>query len=250
MEAIDILAFGAHPDDVELTCAGLLIKMGRMGYRTGVVDLTRGEMGTRGTPETRRAEADAAAQVMGLAVRENLGLPDGHIQADTDQKQKVVGAIRKYRPSLLALPYREDPHPDHQNASRLIFESSYLSGLEKYRPEHGAAHRPAKLIYYPGRPGFSETRPSFIVDVSDVFEQRLKAIECYRSQLYDEGSRERPTEISSRDYLDRIIATARYYGVLAGVKYGEPYFCREIIRVNDPMAQFIRGVSGDMRNAE
>ena len=238
MEAIDILAFGAHPDDVELTCAGLLIKMRRTGYRTGVVDLTRGELGTRGSVETRLAEAQQAADVMGLNFRTNLGLPDGHIRAEPDQKQKVVRVIRKCRPALVVLPHWEELHPDHRNASRLISEACCLAGLMKFTPEHGPAHRPGKLIYYPGRPGY-EARPSFIVDVSEVFEQRLKAIRCYKSQLHDEHSRESPTEISSRNYLDRIIARAGYYGGQIGAEYGEPYFCREVLRIDNPIAQFV-----------
>lgn len=244
MSEVDILAFGAHPDDVELTCAGLLIKMGRLGWRTGVVDLTRGELGTRGTPEIRDAEAREAAAVMGLAARENLGLPDGHISAHADQKEKVVAVIRKYRPSVMILPYWHELHPDHENASKLIFESSFLSGVEKYHPEHKGAHRPKKLIYYLGRPGF-DARPSFIVDVSDTFPERIRAVKRYKSQLYNEVSRERQTDISSKDMLEKLAAMARYWGMQIGVEYGEPYFCREIIAIDDPIAHFIgRGGAG------
>jgi len=239
MSEVDILAFGAHPDDVELTCAGLLIKMQRMGYRTAVVDLTRGELATRGTPEIREAEAREAAQIMGLSARENLVLPDGHIGPDPDQKKKVVAVIRKYRPSLMVLPYWEELHPDHENASKLIFESSFLAGLEKYCPEHKAIHRPKKLIHYLGRPGY-DVRPTFIVDISETFEERIRAIKCYKSQLYDEKSTARPTEIASKDLIDRLTGMARYYGAQIGAEYGEPYFCREIIAIDDPIAHFIK----------
>lgn len=239
MAKLDIFAFGAHPDDVELTCSGLLIKMARKGYATGVVDLTQGELGTRGTPELRKAEAREAAKIMGLAVRENLGLPDGGITASPEAKCKVVEIIRCYQPEMMVLPYWEELHPDHQNASRLIFESSFLAGVEKFHPECEGAWRPKKIIYYLGRPGF-EVRPSFIVDVSDVFEERLRAIRCYKSQLFNEKSEERSTDISAKDFLEHLADGARYYGVQIGVEYGEPYFCREIIAIGDPVAHFIR----------
>ena len=239
MGEIDILAFGAHPDDVELTCAGLLIKMRRMGYRTGVVDLTRGELGTRGTPDTREAEAREASRIMGLNARENLGLPDGNVGPLLEYREKVVAVIRKYKPSMLVLPYWEEFHPDHQNASRLISESSYLAGLEKYWPEHKTVHRPRKLIYYLGRPGF-DVRPTFIVDVSETFEECLKAIRCYKSQLFNEQSAERPTALSEKGLLERLSGIARYYGAQINVEFGEPYFCREIIAIDDPMEHFIK----------
>ena len=236
MERLDVLAFAAHPDDVELLCAGTLIKLARMGYKTGVVSLTAAELGTRGTPEIRRQENEKAAEIMGLTVSAILDIPDGEVRVTTENKRKVIEQIRAYRPTIVLAPYWETRHPDHGNASHLVREAVFFSGLEKIDTGQ-EKFRPSRIIYYMELYDFS---PSFIVDISETFEDKMKAVKAYRSQFHH-GSEEdgvNSTFISTPEFLQSIVARAQYWGHKIGVRYGEPFLVREPIAIEDPVAHF------------
>lgn len=228
---LDVLAFGAHRDDIELTCAGTVLKLLNQGYKVGIIDLTAGEMGTRGTAEERQKEAEESTKVLGVFCRENLGIPDANIQINDENKRKVISAIRKYKPKVIFLPYWEDRHPDHVHASQLVSESAFLAGLSKLYPEI-PRHRIKKLIYYMCHYQFE---PSFVVDVTQYHEKKMKAIKCFRSQIYNPNYQGEPTYISSPEYIESIEVRSRYYGGLIGKKYGEPFLIREMIEIDDVM---------------
>ncbi len=237
---LDLLAIAAHPDDVELTCGGTLIKMGRRGYKTGVLDLTRGEMGTRGTPETRLHEAAEAGRIMGLTTRANLSLPDARLEVSEKHKMAVAAKIREWQPKTVILPYWEGRHPDHYNAAKLSYEGCFLAGL-KQLPIPGEAYRPFKILY---ATTYDETvRPSFLVDITEQFEQRHKAILAYQSQF-----RPRKREAKSKVHLpldeleDRVNLTSRHYGRMIGVKYAEPFLVREVMQVEDVVKMPVRSI--------
>ncbi|HNW59497.1 MAG TPA: bacillithiol biosynthesis deacetylase BshB1 [bacterium] len=233
-QSLDILAFGAHPDDVELMAGGTIIKLVQLGYRVGMISLTAGEMGTRGTPEIRRSEFTAAAGIIGLAMHEMLDIPDGGVAENEENKLKVIRAIRTWRPALVFAPYWETRHPDHAHCSHLVREAGFFAGLKKI--ETGQPQfRPQRLVYYCEHYHFT---PSFVVDVSETFERRLEAIRAYKSQVFnpeaaEEGSEEK-THISSPEYFRSISARAEYWGGRIGVRYGEPFLVREVIGVRDP----------------
>ncbi|MBD3184089.1 bacillithiol biosynthesis deacetylase BshB1, partial [Candidatus Poribacteria bacterium] len=190
---LDILAFAAHRDDIELTCGGMMIKLVDQGYITGIIDLTAGEMGTRGTPEERTAEAEEAGKILGVQIRDNLGIPDADIQLNRENMVKVIKSIRKYKPKVILLPYWEDRHPDHAHAGNLIFEAAYYSGLAKLDTGQ-TKHRPERLIYYMCHYRFE---PSFIVDVTEQHERKMDAIRAYKSQVYNPNYQGEKTLISS-----------------------------------------------------
>lgn len=228
---LDVLAFGAHRDDIELTCAGTVLKLLRQGYKVGIIDLTAGEMGTRGTAEERQKEAEESTKILGVLCRENLGIPDANIQINDENKRKVISVIRKYKPKIIFLPYWEDRHPDHAYASKLISESAFLAGLSKLYPEI-PRHRTQKLIYYMCHYQFE---PSFIVDVTEYHETKMQAIRCFKSQIHNPNYQGEPTYISSPEYIESIEVRSRYYGGLIGKKYGEPFLIREMIEIEDIM---------------
>src|SRR5271165_5278779 len=176
---LDILAIAAHPDDVELTCGGTLLKMAQRGYRTGILDLTAGEMGTRGTPETRAKEAALAAKILKVSWRGNLGVPDSDVQPSRQHKLRLAAVIRELRPRTVIIPYWEARHPDHYHASRLGYEGCFLAGL-KQLPIEGEAYRPFKVLY---ATAFAEVRPTFVTDITPYYDQRHKAILAYQSQF-------------------------------------------------------------------
>ncbi len=242
---IDVLAYAPHPDDAELFCGGLLAKLARQyGYRTAVVDLSRGELSTQGTLEIRAAEAAQAAEILGLSHRENLELPDGGIgrpqeggnasRVEDSQLGRVVLSLRRLRPEVVLAPYHADRHPDHNGASRLVTEAVFFSGLAKFLPET-APFKPRALFYYQLRFAF---RPSFVVDISQVYDAKLAAIRCFRSQI--ERSAEHasplPTLVSSALSVSSISARDEYYGAMAGVRFAEPYFVRAPVLLDDPVA--------------
>ena len=235
---LDLLAFGAHPDDVELSCGGTLAKMVKIGHRTGIIDLTRGEMGTRGGPELRMKEASAAAKILGVSVRENLCLPDGNIPVNVPTE--LIEAIRRYRPSIVLLPYHEDRHPDHVRASRLLTEACFQAGLEKFATAL-PPHRPNWLLYYMQH---TEFQPSFVVDIEGYFKKKIKAIKSYRSQIHSPGykkkQKEKETLISSPQFFTLIETRGRYYGSLIGVSYGEPFWMRTMVGISDPVEFFCK----------
>ena len=232
---VDLLAIAAHPDDVEQTCAGTLLRMAEQGYRTGVIDLTAGEMGSRGTPETRLDEAVAAGRVLKLAHRSNMGFPDTRLVNWVDYREKLARHIRLLRPRTVIIPFWEARHPDHYHASAIAFDASFLAGLRKLDPESEPA-RPFKVVY---SSMYANTTPSFVVDISAQFERRMEALFCYASQYgtQDTGSGLFPNEAEIRE---RLAAIARFYGNLIGVKYGEPFVVKETMRIDDVVSMPVR----------
>jgi bacillithiol biosynthesis deacetylase BshB1 len=235
---IDILAFGAHPDDVELAASGALIQAARRGAATAVITLTRGEMGTRGSPEKRAAEFRQASAVMGLACHRMLSLPDGRISSDDASRDAVIRELRDLRPTLVLLPYWEDRHPDHVAGSRLLQDAVFLSGLRKVDTGQ-EPHRPSEMLFYMHT---WEFEPSFVVDISEVMEEKKKAIRCYDSQVFTTSSRdtEEQTFISSEHFWELLMARAAHYGRLIGRLYGEPYKIRGLVEVSDLLGTFGR----------
>jgi bacillithiol biosynthesis deacetylase BshB1 len=230
---VDVLAFGAHPDDIELTCGGTVVKLIRKGLKVGLIDVTAGERGSRGTPEERKREADSAASIMGASFRHCMDLPDGGIPLEDATVKMVVELIRTHRPDLLIAPHSEVAHPDHGIVNEVVFRASFYSGLAKWDAA-GEAHHPRGVIYHMSRIPFN---PSFVVDVSDTFDVRLEAIKAYESQLYREGFK--PVgNLHKKWFLDSIIGRARHYGALIGAEFGEPFFVRGALSIDDPLAVF------------
>jgi N-acetylglucosamine malate deacetylase 1 len=233
MPKLDVLALAAHPDDVELCAGGTMCLLHKQGYRTGVVDFTQGELGTRGTPELRMQEADAAAKVMGLAVRENLSIPDGGIENTAENRVKVIRAVRRHRPHIVLLNPPECRHPDHEHASRLGTEAMFYAGLKKIETfeDDGTPQepwRPHHVLYYMQTIPFN---PTLVVDVSEVWEQRVEALLAFRSQFYNAdyqaGKDEPDTFVSNPDFFKSIEGRARSYGYMIGATYGEPFRYRQ-----------------------
>jgi bacillithiol biosynthesis deacetylase BshB1 len=240
MMKLDLLAIAAHPDDVELTCGGTLIKMAQRGYKTGVLDLTAGEMGTRGTPETRAKESALATELLGLSWRKVLGVPDSDVQPNREHKLRLAEVIREVRPRTVILPYWEARHPDHYHASALGYEGCFLAGL-KQAPIPGEAHRPFKVLY--STAFVTNLRPSFVVDITEQFEQRKKAILAYGSQFRPDASEKNSPVFLSLDELeDEMNLLARNYGQMIGVKYGEPFRCKELMKVDDVVNMEVRSI--------
>jgi bacillithiol biosynthesis deacetylase BshB1 len=230
MHEIDLLAIAAHRDDVELTCAGTLIKARRAGYRTAVVDLTAGETGTLGDAETRAQEAERAAEVMGVALRVNAELPDAGIFNTHESRRRVVQLIRQMRPRTVIVPFPAGRHPDHRIASELCRDACYLAGLAKYDAP-GEAHRPEKVLYaqaYREDP----VKPTFVVDVSAEFDTKMEAIRCYASQ-FDGATAAGELFPTGQDLYELIRVQNAHYGSLIRCAYGEPFFTHETVRIDD-----------------
>ncbi len=234
LKPLDILAFGAHPDDIELHVGGTLAKMASQGYAVGVVDLTRGELGTRGTPAIRSREATKAAGILGLTVRENLGLPDGEVLVNPETRLAVIRALRKHRPMMVLAPHWDEAHPDHANAGRLVAEASHHAGLAKIRTGQ-ERFRPKAILYYMLPP---YVRPTFIVDISAHIRQREEAIRAHKSQLFTPG-RKPDTYLSQPDFLYRVDAVVSYYGTLIGRAKGEAFFMKVPPEIPD-LVEFFR----------
>ncbi len=228
---VDLLAIAAHPDDVEQTCGGTLMRMAGAGYRTGVLDLTAGDMGTRGSPEIRLREAEAAAAVMNLAWRGNLRMPDARLENALAARMTLAVEIRRVRPRVVILPYWEARHPDHSRASEIAYEACFLAGLKKL-DQYTEAHRPFKVIY---SSLYANAAPSFVVDISAQFERRMEALFCYESQ-YGEAAEGSELFPSRREIRERLEAVARFYGQMIGVRYGEPFVVKETMAVDDVVA--------------
>ncbi len=238
MNEIDILAIFAHPDDVELTVGGTLLKMKSLGYRTGALDVTRGEMGTRGTVEGRAEEAEAAAEILKLDVRENLGLPDGHVFASDDERTKLVRVLRRLKPKILLTHQIDDPHPDHHHIAQLVRESARLASMQKYDGDFGQERTNAPIVAHNI---FSRRiAPSFIVDISDFLEEKTEAIRAHASQFYNPNSNEPETRLTGVNFIAELENRSRYFGSLIGVAAGEPFFVREALNVEDPIALLTR----------
>jgi N-acetylglucosamine malate deacetylase 1 len=227
---IDILAIAAHRDDVEQTCGGTLLSMHARGWRTGILDLTQGEGGTRGTAAERKAEAEAAARILNVAHREALDLADGNVQNTYENRLKLAGVLRRLRPRVVILPYWQGRHPDHYTTATLGYEACFVSGLSKIDVP-GEPHRPYKILY---ASLYADIRPSFVVDISPYIEQRLQSLLAYRSQ-YSTQSTGSGLFVPEEDIRERTFATARHYGLLAGVRYAEPFVQKEVALVEDLM---------------
>ena len=237
---LDLLAIAAHPDDVELTCGGTLLKAADQGYKTGILDLTKGEMGTRGTPETRLKEAAKAARILRVTHRENLGLPDAGLEVNERYKLAVAQRIRALKPHTVILPYWEGRHPDHYTAGRLGYEGCFLAGLKRL-PIGGEAFRPFKILY--STIYFREVRPTFVVDISGHFARRYQAILAYHSQFRPKGKDKKSKVDIPLDRLHHEVnLIARYYGQMAGVEYAEPFLVKEVMQVDDVVALPVRSL--------
>ncbi|HQQ78736.1 MAG TPA: bacillithiol biosynthesis deacetylase BshB1 [Thermoanaerobaculia bacterium] len=234
---VDVLAFGPHPDDVELGCGGTLAALAGRGRGVGIVDLTRGEMATRGTPETRAAEAAEAARILGARFRVNLDLGDGDLRTDRAAQLRVVEAVRRARPRLVLAPWTEDRHPDHERAGRLVGEAAWYAGLAKL--ETGLPpHRPDQVVFYAA---YALLSPTFLVDVTATFETKRAALRAYRSQFHDPsapatGAPE--TYVSSKSFWDGVEARARSYGRVANVAFAEGFVSKAPPTLADPAAAF------------
>jgi bacillithiol biosynthesis deacetylase BshB1 len=236
---LDLLAIAAHPDDVELTCGGTLLKMARRGYKTGILDLTAGEMGTRGTPETRAKEAAKAAKILGVAWRGTLGVPDSDVQPARQHKLKLASVIREVRPKIVILPYWQARHPDHYHAATLGYEGCFLAGL-KQLPIEGEPYRPFKILY---STSYADVRPTFVVDITKEFAHRRKAILAFGSQFRPAKGAHKSKVFLAIDCLeDEMNHLARHYGQMIGVKYGEPFLTKELMQVEDVVAMHVRSI--------
>ncbi|HEY6129811.1 MAG TPA: bacillithiol biosynthesis deacetylase BshB1 [Candidatus Acidoferrum sp.] len=236
---LDLLAIAAHPDDVELTCGGTLLKAHKQGYKTGILDLTAGEMGTRGTPELRAKESALAAKILNVAWRGTLGLPDSDVRASREYKLAVARIVRELRPRTVILPYWEARHPDHYNASTLGYEGCFLAGL-KQLPLEGAAFRPFKILYCTSFEGMPAT---FVVDITKEYETRRRAILAYRSQFRPAKSERKQRVYLAIDELDaKMDLLARRNGDLIGVKYGEPFLQKELLQIEDVVNLPVRSI--------
>lgn len=233
MSHLDLLAVFAHPDDAELTVGGTMLKMKHLGYRTGVLDVTAGEMGTRGTPEIRANEAVDAAKILKVDIRENLGLADGHVFVTDTERVKLVRALRCLKPKVILTHQIGDSHPDHDHIAQLVRESARLASMRRYDEETGGEKIAAPLVAHNI---FSRrVEPSFIVDISDFLEEKMAAIRAHRSQFHDPDSEEPETRLTSEHYLNELEGRSRYFGSLIGVKAGEPFFVREALNIADPI---------------
>ena len=230
---LDVLVFAAHPDDAELAMGATIAKLTSSGVKVGIVDLTRGELGTRGTTETRQKEAFNAAIALKITLRENLEMPDGDIKSNKENLMKVIIEIRKYKPKIIFAPYFNDRHPDHIDASNLIKRAMFSTGLSKIKtfdkevPQNH--YRPDRLYYYMQTYTFE---PSFIVDISSFFDMKMKAVEAYSTQFHNAKSEEPETFISRPEFINYIRSRAEFYGFSIGKSFGEPFFCEEKIELD------------------
>ena len=252
---LDVLAIGAHPDDVELGCGGTLALLARQGRKVGILHLTRGEAGTRGTPEERQAEAESAARILGAAEVGFLDCGDGALRAGEAEENALIERIRAWRPDLVLGPSPSDRHPDHHRALQLVQSACFYAGLKNRHPEGGAAFRPGTLFSYMQHDLFE---PSFIVDVSSTWEVKVEALRAYRSQLYGGGPSPGPspkkggtpepedtqpqTKVASREFWQAVEGRARHFGVIVNAELGEPFWSRIPLAVSDPSSVVAGGL--------
>lgn len=229
---LDALFFAAHPDDAELCCGGTISALTNAGKTAGIIDLTRGELGTRGSVKQRRLEANKASAVLGVTIRENLGLKDGNIVNNPAARLKIIKAIRKYRPTVLFFPHYYDRHPDHYNTHFLVKDAAFYAGLEKIKTPGMHAYRAKRNFYYMQAYAFE---PNLIYDISDTFRIKMDAVRSYSTQFYTgskRGKKEKETYISSKEFMEFIEARAKFYGFMIGAKYGEAFYSEEKFKIN------------------
>jgi bacillithiol biosynthesis deacetylase BshB1 len=231
LDSFDIAAVCAHPDDAELVMGGTIAREASRGRRVAMVDLTRGESGSRGTPESRAAEAAEAARILGAAHRESLGLPDAGLQASPEHKDPMVEAVRRLRPRVVVLQHWEQRHPDHAAASRIVYDACFLSGLRNYRSDLGPAFRPSKLVYSLRLTEPDEGRPGFIVDVTEFWETKLRAITAFASQFVPAPGERTPLALDR--FREAVELSGRRLGQRIGVRYGEGFVTREPLAIDD-----------------
>jgi bacillithiol biosynthesis deacetylase BshB1 len=233
-EQVDLLFFGAHPDDVELSAGGMIVDAVKRGLRVGMIDLTRGEMGTRGTPQTRKREAQKSAKILGASFREQLDFGDGNLRTGRDEELQIIEIVRRTRPSLVFAPYPDDRHPDHTRTGKLVTEAAFYAGLKSL--ETGLpAHRPQTTIYF--LQNYLQP-PSFIVDVSAAWKTKMRAVAAFQSQFFDPKSKEPQTFISDPKFLAMIDARGRHFGALIGAAFGEAFVSKQPPRVPDVIAAY------------
>jgi N-acetylglucosamine malate deacetylase 1 len=237
---VDILAIAAHRDDVEQTCGGTLLLQGSFGSRTGILDLTQGEGGTRGSAAERAAEAEEAARILRVAHREALDLPDANVQNTYDNRLKIAAVLRRLRPRVVILPYWQGRHPDHYTTATLGYEACFMAGLASLPlpADAGAPHRPFKILY---ASLYADVRPTFVVDITPHIETRLQALLAYRSQYGNQGAGG-GLFVPEEDIRERMFATARHYGLLAGVRYAEPFVQKEVGLADDLLTLPVRSL--------
>jgi bacillithiol biosynthesis deacetylase BshB1 len=241
---LDILAFGAHPDDIELSCAGTLIVERMKGKNVGIIDLTQGELGTRGNADIRKQEAQNAAMVMQIEVRENLQMADGFFKNDKEHQLKIITALRKYQPEIVLCNAPEDRHPDHGRSADLITDATFLSGLQKIITRSNEDDNIDSTLQKEWRPKYvlnyiqdRYLKPDFVIDITEGFDKKIEAIKAYKTQFYNPESGEPQTYLSSPDFLDSIIYRAKMFGKMIGVKYAEGYISKKMIGLKsfDPL---------------
>lgn len=237
LRPLDVLALAAHPDDVEQTCGGTLIRMAELGYRTGALDMTAGDMGSRGTPDLRIQESQIAAKHMLLAWRQNLRLPDARLENTISVRMTLAGVIRRVKPRVVILPYWTGRHPDHYRTAEIGYEACFLSGLRKLE-EETEPHRPFKVLY---SSIYANVTPSFVVDISRQFDRRMQALMSYTSQY---GKTETASDLfpAPQEIEERLASIARFYGNLIGVRYGEPFVVKETMQIDDIVNMPVRSI--------
>lgn len=230
---LDSLIFAAHPDDAEIGMGGTIAKMVSGGLKVGIIDLTKAELSTRGNVVTRQLETDEASKILGLAVRDNLELPDGRLEINDDYLKLIIGKIRNYKPEIIFAPYKNDRHPDHIIVSQMIKKAYFLAGLANYNTsdadEKYEAYRPKKIFYFMQSYKFE---PKFIVDISDFFDTKMKSVFAYKTQFYDPNSAEPNTYISDPKFVNYLDARSRFYGFQIGKQYGEPFYTEEEVELD------------------
>ena len=231
---VDVLAIAAHPDDVEMCCAGTLARLARKGRSFAILDLTRGEMGTRGTAEVRDLEARRAAEILGAAARENLDFGDGLLRTGLEEEDQLIQAIRRFRPRIILTSYPEDRHPDHARCGRLVADAAFYAGLRKRETGH-PAHRPQQVLFFST---MHYHAPTFVVDVTETHELKMEAVRAFSSQFHNPGSPEPETMLTAEKFLKEIEARARHYGQMTGVEFGEGFISRRPPRIADIFEAF------------
>jgi bacillithiol biosynthesis deacetylase BshB1 len=233
-DPVDVLFFGAHPDDVELSCGATVAKSVKDGLRVGIVDLTRGEMGTRGTPQTRRRESQNAAKILGATFRRQLDFQDGNLQTGREQELEIIEILRICRPQIVIAPYPDDRHPDHTRTGRIVTEAWFYAGLRAL--ETGLpAHRPQAVLYYLQN---YMIPPSFVVDVTAHWKTKMRSVLAYKSQFHDPQSKEPQTFISDPKFLEMIDARGKHFGALINAQYGEAFVTKQPPKIDDMIAAY------------